>query len=291
MTSLRKRMLEELQLRNLSENTFTAYVGAVRRFAQYFGKSPEQLGPEQVRQYLLYLLNEKKDDFNTIQVYRGALKFLYVRVLKQSWFDEQIPVPKKRRQLPTVLAPQDITRILDRTINLKHWMIIATFYATALRCDELRHLKVSDIDSQRMVMHIRKAKGRIERDIALSPALWERLQVYYHWRKPTDWLFPSNPYPDRPLSDKSIRPLCSQAGQRAGKPLVHPHLFRHACATHLLEAGADLRRIQVWLGHARLETTAQYLPVSIQRLQAVHSPFDTLPLSPIDHRKQDGRRR
>jgi site-specific recombinase XerD len=172
MTPLRKRMLEELQLRNLSENTVTAYVGAVRRFAQYFGRSPEKLGPDQVRQYLLYLLNEKKDNHNTIQVYRGALRFLYVRVLKQSWFEEQIPVPKKRRRLPTVLTPQEIACILDHTINLKHWMIIATLYATALRCDELRHLKVSDIDSQRMILHIRKAKGSLQRDIALSPACW-----------------------------------------------------------------------------------------------------------------------
>ena len=190
-----------------------------------------------------------------------------------------------------MLTPQDITRILDRTINFKHWMILATFYATALRCDELRHLKVGDIDSQRMVLHIRKAKGSIQRDIALSPALLERLRVYYRWRKPKDWLFPSKQHSDRPLSDKSIRQLCRQAGQRAGKHLVHPHLFRHACATHMLDAGADLRSIQVLLGHARLETTARYLHVSIQRLKAVHSPFDALELSPIDHRNQDGRRR
>lgn len=291
MTPLRKRMLEELQLRNLSENTVTAYVGAVRRFAQYFGRSPEKLGPDQVRQYLLYLLNEKKDNYNTIQVYRGALKFLYVRVLKQSWFEEQIPVPKKRRRLPTVLTPQEITRILDHTINLKHWMIIATLYATALRCDELRHLKVSDVDSQRMILHIRKAKGSVQRDIALSPALLERLRVYYRWRKPKDWLFPSKQHQNHPLSDNSIRQLCSQAGQRAGKLLVHPHLFRHACATHMLDAGADLRTIQILLGHARLETTARYLHVSLQRLQAVRSPFDALELSPIHHCKEDGRRR
>lgn len=291
MTPLRKRMLEELQLRNLSENTVTAYVGAVRRFAQYFGRSPEKLGPDQVRQYLLYLLNEKKDNHNTIQVYRGALRFLYVRVLKQSWFEEQIPVPKKRRRLPTVLTPQEITCILDHTINLKHWMIIATLYATALRCDELRHLKVSDIDSQRMILHIRKAKGSVQRDIALSPALLERLRVYYRWRQPMDWLFPSKQHPNHPLSDNSIRQLCSQAGHRAGKLLVHPHLFRHACATHMLDAGADLRTIQILLGHARLETTARYLHVSLQRLQAVRSPFDALQLSPIHHGKQDGRRR
>jgi integrase/recombinase XerD len=119
----------------------------------------------------------------------------------------------------------------------------------------------------------------------------ERLRVYYRWRKPKDWLFPSKQHPDRPLSDKTIRQLCRQAGQRVGKRLVHPHLFRHACATHMLDAGADLRTIQVLLGHAKLETTARYLHVSLQRLKAVRSPFDALELKPIDDCNEDGRRR
>src|SRR5439155_12855050 len=125
MTPLRKRMLEELQLRNLSEATSSTYLQAVARFARYFGKSPEQLGPDYVRQYLLHLLNDKKDTWSTLQVNRGALKFLYVRVLKQSWFDEEIAAPKRRPTLPTILSPGQITRILDRTSNLKHWTIIA----------------------------------------------------------------------------------------------------------------------------------------------------------------------
>ncbi len=126
MTPLRKRMLEELQLRNLSEATSSTYVRAVARFAQHFGKSPEQLGPDYVRQYLLHLLNDKKDTWSTVQVNRGALKFLYARVLKQSWFDEEIAAPKRRLSLPTILSPEQITRLLDRTSNLKHWTIMAT---------------------------------------------------------------------------------------------------------------------------------------------------------------------
>jgi integrase/recombinase XerD len=292
MVPLRKRMLEELQLRNLSEDTMRAYLGAVTRFAQHFGKSPEQLGPEQVRQYLLHLINDKKDARNTIGVYRGALKFLYVRVLKQSWFDQEIAVPKQRLQLPTVLSPEEIARILDRTINLKHWTIIATFYATALRCNELRHLKVSDIDSQGMVLHVRRGKGSVPRNIPLSPGLLERLRTYYRWRKPKEWLFPSKQHPDQPLNDSSLRLLCRKAGRRAGlKILVHPHLFRHACATHMLDAGTDLRTIQVLLGHADIRTTTRYLRVSLQRLQGAHSPFDALSLKPIEQGKEDGRRR
>jgi len=285
-------MLEELQLRNLSESTRSTYVQAVARFAKHFGKSPEQLGPEYVRQYLLHLLNDKKDTWGTLQVNRGALKFLYARVLKQSWFDEEIAAPKRRVSLPTILSPEQITRILDRTNNLKHWTIIATFYATALRCNELRYLKVTDLDSQQMILHVRHGKGSVPRDIPLSPVLLERLRVYYRWHKPIDWLFPSKQHHDRPLDDNSLRALCCSAGHRAGIPhSVHPHLFRHACATHMLDAGADLRTIQVLLGHADIRTTAKYLRVSLQRLQAVRSPFDALPLQPIDRSKENGRQR
>jgi site-specific recombinase XerD len=284
-------MLDELQLRNLAEATSQTYVQAVWRFARHFGKSPDQLGPEQVREYLLHLRNAKGDSWSTLQVNRGALKFLYARVLKQKWFDEEIAPPKKRPQLPTVLSVEQITRILDCTHNLKHWTIIATFYATGLRCNELRHLKVRDIDSGQMLLHVREGKGSVERKIPLSPALLERLKTYYRWRKPVDWLFPSNQRTGEPLNDGTIRTLCRNAGRRAGIPLlVHPHLFRHACATHMLDAGADLRTIQVLLGHADIRTTARYLHVSLTRLHAASSPFDALQLRPLD-RSRDGRQR
>jgi site-specific recombinase XerD len=284
-------MLDELQLRNLAEATSQTYVQAVWRFARHFGKSPDQLGPEQVREYLLHLRNGKGDSWSTLQVNRGALKFLYARVLKQKWFDEEIAPPKKRPQLPTVLSVEQITRILDCTHNLKHWTIIATFYATGLRCNELRHLKVRDIDSGQMLLHVREGKGSVERKIPLSPALLERLKTYYRWRKPVDWLFPSNQRTGEPLNDGTIRTLCRNAGRRAGIPLlVHPHLFRHACATHMLDAGADLRTIQVLLGHADIRTTARYLHVSLTRLHAASSPFDALQLRPLD-RSRDGRQR
>jgi len=284
-------MLEELQLRNLSETTIHTYLRLVERFAKHFGTSPAKLGPDHVRRYLLHLLNDKKDTWGTVQVNRGALKFLYVRVLKQSWFDEEIAAPKRRPRLPTVMSPEEIARILDRTTNLKHWTILATFYATALRCNELRHLKLSDLDSQKMVLHVREGKGGVARDIPLSPPLLERLRIYYRRCKPTDWLFPSKQRRDQPLDDNSIRALCRDAGGRAGiKHLVHPHLFRHACATHMLDAGADLRTIQVLLGHADIRTTAQYLRVSMKRLQAAPSPFDTLPLQPVEY-SADGRKR
>jgi site-specific recombinase XerD len=197
---------------------------------------------------------------------------------------------KQRPKLPTVLSAEEVTRILDRTSNLKHWTILATLYATGLRCNELRHLKVADIDSQRMLIHVRQGKGRIPRDIALSPKLLERLRVYWRWMKPKDWLFPSKQRPTFPLNDKTVRSTCVNAAQRAGiTKRVGPHVFRHSCATHLLEAGADLRTIQVLLGHADIQTTARYLRVSTARLQAIGSPLDALQLKPIhgaDDRRQ-----
>ena len=161
MSPLRKRMMEELQLRNLSPITAGTYIRAVERFARYFDQSPARFGSEQVRQYLLHLLQEKNVVANTLLVNRSALRFLYVVILKQKWFDEEIARPKRRPTLPGILSAEEVTRILDHTHNLKHWTILATFYATALRANELKHLKVSDIDSQRMVLHVRHGKGGI----------------------------------------------------------------------------------------------------------------------------------
>ncbi len=291
MTALRKRMAEELRLRNLSDATCDTYLRAVARFAEHFGKPPEQLGPDHVRQYLLYLFKEKKDVWSTVQVNRGALKFLYVRVLKQRWFDDEIATPKRRIHLPTVLTPEEVTGMLDHTTNLKHWTVLATFYGTGLRSRELRLLKVGDIDGQRMVIHVREGKGGVARDIGLSPALLERLRVYWRWRKPQDWLFPSAMHPDRPMEQKAVWHACIHAGKRAGlSKHVTPHVLRHSYATSLLEAGADLRTIQVLLGHADIRTTACYLRVSTQRIHSVQSPLDALSLQPVanstDHRQR-----
>jgi integrase/recombinase XerD len=283
MTPLRQRMLDELQLRNLSACTIRAYVGAVERFSEYFRKSPEKMGSEQVREYLLHLIRDKESRPNTVMVNRSGLRFLYVCTLKQSWFEESIPEQKRRLLLPRVLSVEEVTRILDSTHNLKHWTILATLYATALRCSEVQRLKVGDIDSKQMVLHVRQGKGGIPRQIGLSAALLERLRIYFRSYRPKDWLFASGQNPSSPLDDRSIRFVCFEAGKRACiERRVHPHLFRHASATHMLDAGADLRTIQVLLGHASIQTTARYLHVSIRRLQAVRSPFDALTLKAID---------
>jgi integrase/recombinase XerD len=292
MTPLRQRMTEELRLRNSSEETIRNYIGSVERFARHYDKSPERMDAEQVRSYPLYLLEERKLSWSAIHVNRSALRFLYVRVLRQRWFDEEIQRPKRHIQLPTILSAEEITRMLDGTRNLKHWTILATLYATGMRCNELRLLKVADIDSKRMVIHIRKGKGQTPRELGLSPVLLERLRVYWRWRKPKDWLFPSKQRPQHPMDSKSIRHLCANAGRRAGiKHHVHPHLFRHSFATPLLDQGADLRTIQVLLGHADIRTTARYLRVSMRRIQAVASPFDALTVQPIDQSEDNARQR
>jgi integrase/recombinase XerD len=283
LTPLRKRMMEELRVRNLSEVTSRLYLGATERFAKYFGRSPDQLGPEEVRAFFVHLLDEEKVTPRTVQLYRSALKFLYVRTLRRSWFDEDVANIKQRIQLPTVLSAEEVASILDQTANLKHWTLIATLYATGLRVSEVRQLKVSDVDSQRMLIRVRQGKGQVSRDVALSASLLERLRVYWRRVKPQEWLFPSGQRPGVPLDDRTIRLICRNAARRAGiSKRVSPHVFRHSYATHLLEAGADLRTIQVLLGHASIQTTARYLRVSTAHLKTAPNPFDALKLRPLE---------
>jgi integrase/recombinase XerD len=292
MTKLRDRMMGELQLRNYSEHTIYSYIGAVERFARHFGKSPAELGADHVKQFLLFLKNEKKVVWQTVQANRAALRFLYVSVLKQKWFEEEIPPPIRRPTLPTVLSAEEITRMLDLTTNLKHWTIIALFYGTGLRASELKMLKVEDIEGERKVLHVRKGKGLVPRDIGLSDPLLERLRIYWRWRKPKNWLFPSKQRPDHAMDDKSIRVVCRSAARRAGiRKRVSPHVFRHSYATHMLEAGADLRTIQVLLGHRDIQTTARYLRVSAHRIHAAPCPFDALQVKPIWTSKDNGRQK
>jgi integrase/recombinase XerD len=232
MTPLRTRMTEELQLRNLSPVTAGTYLRAVERFAKFFHRSPQNLGAEHVREYLLHLIRDNQAMPSTVLVNRAALRFLYVRTLKQNWFEDEIPHPKRRPTLPGILSAEEVTRMLDSTYNLKHWSILATFYATALRCSELQHLRIEDIDSKRMVLHVREGKGRIPRDIALSPVLLERLRIYFRQYRPKEWLFPSRQNHGSMMEDRSLRYVCRQAAKRAGiKRRVHPHLFRHYAAS------------------------------------------------------------
>jgi site-specific recombinase XerD len=281
MTYLRQRMQEDLRLRNYSPRTIRSYTRTVAEFASYFHKSPDQLGPEQIRTWLLHLLNDRKLAWGTLQGARSALKFLYTRTLKQTWFDQEIIRPKVRRKLPTVWSREEVRALLDATKNTKHRALIAMYYSAGLRCQEALDLKVSDIDSKRMVINIREGKGRFPRQVMLSPKLLELLRIYWRWRKPKDWLFPGE-RPDRPLLATGVRTTFQKLRKELGiVKLLSPHVLRHSFATHLLDAGTDLRSIQLLLGHRDLETTARYLHVSEARLHATASPLDDLPIREV----------
>jgi integrase/recombinase XerD len=290
MTRLRKMMLEELQRRNFAESTTEAYIRAVKEFSQYFNSSPDRLGPRHIREYQASLFQKRKFSPNTVAQHLAALRFFYVKTLKKAWSITETPYPKRAVRLPTILSQEEVTRLIDAAHPPLHRTLLMTLYATGLRRAELAHLKVSDVDSQRMVIHVQGGKGRKDRDVLLSPKLLDELERHSHRLRPRSsvWLFPGRHVltSDRPITSKVIYHACKQASRRAAlSKKVHPHTLRHCFATHLLEAGADLRTIQRLLGHSSLEETAKYLHLSQRHLGATASPLDSLKLE--DESPQD----
>jgi integrase/recombinase XerD len=286
MTDLRKLMLEELERRNYSRETVRAYMAAVEDFARYFHRRPDQLGPDHIRQYQAYLFRERKLTPNSVTQRLGALRFFYIKTLQQSWSADLTPYPKKVLHLPSILSREEVNSLIEAAPTPFQRTLLMALYATGLRRAELARLKITDIDSARNVIHVQGGKGRKDRDVMLSQNLLEALRE--HWRslrrKPAVWLFPGNRWhtADHPITTKVIWLACKEAAQRAGiRKEVHPHTLRHCFATHLLEDGADLRTIQILLGHRDLEETTIYLHLSQQHLNATASPLDSLPLAKI----------
>jgi integrase/recombinase XerD len=278
MTSLRQRMLEDLQVRNRSPHTQRAYLEQVSRFARHFGQSPTVLGPEEIRAYQVYLTNERKLAPGSILIAVAALRFLYKVTLKKDWpFDQVIPAPKKPQTLPVVLSPEEVVQFLACVMKPKHRVILTTCYAAGLRISEAVQLTVAAIDSQRMVLRIAQGKGQKDRYVMLSPALLTILRDWWRISRPTHWLFPGD-RPECPITRHAVADACQEARRRSHilKPIT-PHSLRHAFAVHLLEAGTDVRTIQLLLGHRSLATTARYLRIATTKVCSTSSPLDLLP--------------
>ena len=276
MTPLRQRMIEDMRLRNFAPRTIQVYVERVATLAKHLGKSPDRLGPADVRAYLLFLVNEKHASWCYYNQALCALRFLYRVTLGKDWVLEGVQFPKQQKKLPVVLSPAEVTQFFEAIPSLKYRALLMTAYAAGLRVSEVVALRVDDIDSQRMVIRVRQAKGRKDRYVMLSSRLLEILRQYWKAARPTPYLFPGQD-PKKPLHPHRVHQVCRNARQASGLgKRVTVHTLRHSFATHLLEAGTNIRTIQVLLGHSSLRTTAVYTHVSTAALESTQSPLDRL---------------
>jgi integrase/recombinase XerD len=290
VTQLRTIMLEELQRRNFSQTTVKTYLKVMEDFARHFHRPPDQLGKEEIRTYQVYLLQERKLGVRTVALHTAALRFFFCKTLKRAYPIEEVPYPRAPRRLPIILTREEAVRMIDSASNLFHRAMLITLYSTGMRRAELCNLKVEDIDSTRMIIHVRQGKRGKDRDVPLSPKVLETLREYWRWMKPKTYLFPGTikgSRADKPITHKVLWEACREAAQRAGiTKAVRPHLLRHSFATHLVEAGADLPTVQALLGHADLKPTSIYLHLSERHIKAAGTPLDNMELSSPDQVKR-----
>ena len=279
MTPLRRRMTEDMTVRNLSPYTQRNYLFAIARFARHFDTSPADLGPEHLRAYLNHLIVQKVSSWY-FNINVAALRFLYTITLERDWVLAKLPFQKRPRKLPTVLSIEEVTRFLASIPEGKMRTVLVTAYAAGLRVFEVVALRVCDIDNKRMVLRIADGKGSKERLVMLSPRLLELLRIYWKAEHPrSEWLFPGRD-PDQHISIRRVQLACQIARESAGiGKHITMHTLRHSFATHLLEAGTDVCTIKLLLGHRSLSTTARYLHVATNTVCAVPSPLDRLELA------------
>ena len=272
-----QRMAEDMLVRNLAARTIDTYTYHVDRFARHFGKLPEDLGPEQIREYQLWLIQVNQASWSQFNQTGCALRFLYSVTIPRPWVVEMIPFGKRPKRLPTVLGQEEVHDLIQCVAHPKHRTILLTLYAAGLRLAEATHLRLPDIDSQRMQLKINAGKGGKDRYVPMSPRLLEALRTYWKLERPSDYLFPGKTC-DVPLSSATVQKACKLAAAQAriSKP-VTPHTLRHSYATGLLEAGVDLLAISKLLGHSSFVTTMIYLHCRRPHLQAAPSPIDWLP--------------
>jgi site-specific recombinase XerD len=273
-------MTEDMRVRNLASTTQGEYIDAVAKFAKYFGKSPELLGPEEIRTYQVYLVYEKKLSWSAFNVAVCALRFLYQKTLRTNWAVEKIPYAKKPRKRPVILSLDEVCTFLNAFHNLKYRVLVMIAYATGLRTSEVLHLRIGDVDSKRMMIRVDEGKWRTDRDVPLSPTLLTWLRVYWKMARPSFYLFPGK-VPGRPLTLDSANRAVRRARRNSGiSKVVTMRMLRHSFATHLLESGTNIRIIQALLGHRNLNTTAIYTHVSSSTVCAAQSPLESLPNLP-----------
>ena len=275
MSPLRCRMIEDMTLRNLSPSTQQSYIYAVANFGRHFGRSPDKLGLEEVRAYQLHLIGLKRSWSHINQV-TCALRFFFVMTLGRKEAVERIISAREPLKQPLVLSAEEVVRFLEAVPALRDRVALTTAYAAGLRVGEVSRLQITSIDSKRMLILITGGKGGKDRYVMLSPILLGILRAYWDIARPRHWLFPGR-NPDNPVSVATLQEACRKARQHAGlgKP-VTAHVLRHSFATHLYESGADIRLIQVLLGHARLSSTERYTQVATNLIAQARSPLDDL---------------
>jgi site-specific recombinase XerD len=285
MTPYKKRlnpfiqhMVEDMQLRNLAPATIDAYTYHVDRFCRHFGKPADQLGPEEIREFQLYLVHEKKVSWSSFNQAVCGLRFLYEVTLQRPWEIRHIPFGKRPKKLPIVLSDEEASRLFECMHNPKHRAVLLTCYAAGLRVREATHLRVADVDGKRQQLHIHDSKGSKDRMVPVSPRLLDELREYWKIKRPNNYLFPGKT-PDRPLSSATIQKACKLAVAQAGiRKAATPHTMRHSFATSMLEAGVDVLTISKLLGHSSFVTTMIYLHVRRQHFDRSPSPIDWLPV-------------
>jgi len=276
MKTIFTRVQENCELRNLTENTQRSYLRIIRQFSEYFNRSPEELGTEELREYLLHLKRDKKQAAKTLNVAYSALKFFYHNVLDRPWEISPVPRVKLDKKLPVVLSTEEIKRLLTVIRNIKHKALLTVIYSAGLRTSEAANLKISDIDSSRMQIRIQNSKGAKDRYTILSETALRILRQYWKINRPHEWLFPGR-FGDKPIGFRGISFIFNQYKKRAGiTKAATVHSLRHSFATHLLENGADLYHIQLLLGHSSPKTTTVYLHVRRVDLQKIASPLDVI---------------
>lgn len=279
-SQLRQRMVQDMRLRNLAPKTQQEYLRWTIKFSLHYGKSPADLEPEDIRSWLVHLVEVEKKSISTYGVAAAALRFLYAQTLHRQWVLPYIALPKREKRLPDILSQSEMVAFLEVELTQKERVLLSAIYAGGLRNTEACKLKVTDIDSQRMVLKIVQGKGRKDRYVALSTRLLEDLRIYWKAYRPSTWLFP-NKDGSGPITASMVRTICKRAAKAAGlTKQVTPRTLRHCFATHQLEKGEQLSKIQLAMGHRSIRTTSIYTHIATTTVCAMQSPLDRLPRLP-----------